>query len=375
MRPVRVLHVVGAMNRGGVETWLMDVLRQADRPRVQMDFLVHAREKAAFDDEIAALGSRIIRCPHTRHPLTYARQFSRLAANYGPYDVVHSHVHLYSGFVLFLAARAGVPQRIAHSHSDTRMPDAGGSPWRKAYAALMKSGIRAYATMGLAASRRAAAALFGPDWQRHPRRRVLYYGIDVEKFLPRRQPEEIKQRLGLPAGSQVVMHTGRFDLPKNHTFMIEIASGVIRRNRRAHFVFIGDGPLRPAIEQGCQARNIAPRCHFLGLRGDVPELLSGADAFLFPSRYEGLGLVLIEAQAAGVPCICSNVVPEEADVVPHLVTRLPLDAGAAKWSDAVLAVLSSPRRAPFPGAESPLKKTAFTIQKSAAALMGCYLNA
>ena len=140
-----------------------------------------------------------------------------------------------------------------------------------------------------------------------------------------------------------------------------------------HFVFIGDGPLRPAVEQDCAARHIRSHCHFLGIRGDVAEILGCAGAFLFPSLYEGLGLVLIEAQAAGVPCVYSDVVPPEADVVPQLVTRLPLSAGASRWADALLAILSAPERIPLP-AHSPLETSNFTIQKSAAALADCYLQ-
>jgi glycosyltransferase involved in cell wall biosynthesis len=372
---MRVLHVLGSMNRGGVETWLMDILRNVDRQRIQMDFLLHTCAKGAFDDEIAALGSRVISCPGTRRPGVYACRFLRRVSAYGPYDVVHSHVHLYSGLVLALAASAGIKHRIAHSHNDTAAREAAGAGYRKAYAALMKAGIRRYATMGLAASGRAADALFGPDWRRDPRWRLLYYGIDVQKFLPQCSRKQLKERAGLPPGSRVVAHIGRFDPQKNHPFMVDIAKEVIRRDSRVHFVFVGDGPLRPTIERSCEARNIRAHCHFLGIRSDVPEILGCADAFLFPSLYEGLGLVLIEAQAAGVPCIYSDVVPKEADVTPHLITKLPLSEGALAWGESLLAILSLPARPAFHGSGSPVEQSAFTIQKSVAALTDCYLLA
>lgn len=374
MKPIRVLHVVGAMNRGGVETWLMDILRNVDRQQIRMDFLVHSCAKGAFDDEIASLGSRIISCPDARRPGVYAYKFRRLVSAYGPYDVVHSHVHLFSGFVLALAASARIRHRIAHSHNDTTALEAAGSPYRKAYAALMKAGIRRYATVGLAASRRAAVALFGPEWPRDPRWRLLFYGIDVQKFLPKSSRKQLKERVGLADGTRVVAHIGRFDSQKNHPFIVDIAKEVVRRDSSVHFVFIGDGPMRPAVEKSCEAGDIRGHCHFLGVRSDVAELLGCADAFLFPSLYEGLGLVLIEAQAAGVPCIYSDVVPQEADVVPHLITKLCLSAGALPWAQSLLAVLSAPERSPLTGAGSILERSAFTIQKSAAALTDCYVT-
>lgn len=122
--PVRILHVLGGMERAGAETWLMHLLRMIDRDRYRMDFLVHVPEPQDYDDEIRALGSSILPCPHTRNPCRYARAFGEILRAHGPYDVVHSHVHHHSGFVLRLAKHAGVPTRIAHSHLDDAQAEA-----------------------------------------------------------------------------------------------------------------------------------------------------------------------------------------------------------------------------------------------------------
>ena len=118
--PIRVLHVVGAMNRGGVETWLMHLVRRYQGTRVRTDILVHTDEPAAYDAELLEHGCRILRCPLVRRPIRYGHAVKRLLREHGPYDVVHSHVHHFSGYVLRLARKAGVPVRIAHSHNDTR---------------------------------------------------------------------------------------------------------------------------------------------------------------------------------------------------------------------------------------------------------------
>lgn len=153
MRTCRVLHVVGGMNRGGVETWLMHVLRHINRQEFQMDFLVHTDESCVYDSEIRRLGSKIIPCLHPSRPFSYARRLWCVLRDGGPYDIVHSHVHHYSGFVLRVARSAGVRSRITHSHNDMRLPDSTAGAIRGLYLRGMKRWNAQEATMGLAASR------------------------------------------------------------------------------------------------------------------------------------------------------------------------------------------------------------------------------
>src|SRR5208283_2990654 len=122
-RPMRILQIVSGMDTGGVETWLMHILRRIDRDRYRFDFLVHTTKPCFYDDEIKSLGCRIIPCLHPSRPWQYAWNFFRLLKEHGPYDVVHTHVHHFSGFTLMLAHLAGVPMRIVHSHSDTSLID------------------------------------------------------------------------------------------------------------------------------------------------------------------------------------------------------------------------------------------------------------
>ncbi len=173
-RSIRILHVVSGMNRGGIETWLMHILRHIDRDHFQIDFLVHTTQPCAYDNEIRALGSKIIPCLHPSQPWLYAHNFKRILREYGSYDIVHSHVHHFSGYVLRLAQQAGVPTRIAHSHNDTSSLQAKAGLYRQLYLALMKRYIARYATAGLGASHKAVVALFGSVWETDPRWRTLY---------------------------------------------------------------------------------------------------------------------------------------------------------------------------------------------------------
>jgi len=197
-KPIRVLHVVGGMNRGGTETWLMHILRNTDREKFHMDFLVHTSERCAYDDEIRALGSKVIFCANPSRPLQYIRNLKRILKEHGPYDVVHSHLHHFSGLVLYAAHMAGISIRIAHSHNDTLIIDKRSKFARKIYLTLMKHLIRRHATCGLAASRPAAVALYGANWETDPRWRVLYCGIDLAPFRESICRAQVRTELGIP---------------------------------------------------------------------------------------------------------------------------------------------------------------------------------
>jgi len=161
------------MDRGGIESWLIQTLRHIDRNRFHMDFMVHTERPCAYDDEITALGSRVTSCLGAKRPWLYASNFaSRLSEN-GPYDIVHSHVDAYSGYVLMLAQRAGVTHRISHSHSNTMRKRRAAHTTRRVYLTLTDRAIRRYATLGLAAGAQAAEALYGPGWAGDPQRRLL----------------------------------------------------------------------------------------------------------------------------------------------------------------------------------------------------------
>lgn len=341
-RSIRILHVVGGMNRGGVETWLMHIMQHIDCNRYQMDFLVHTTQPGAYDDKIRALGSKIIPCLHPSQPRLYARNFKRILREYGPYDIIHSHVHHFSGYVLRLAHQVGIPTRIAHSHNDTSSIEARAGMYRRLYLALTRWWIFRYATLGLGCSRDALANLFGSTWETDPRWRVLYYGIDLTPFQDFVNPIAVRTELGIPADAFVVGHVGRFDEQKNHKFLVEIAAEVAKREPKMRLLLVGDGPLRPGIEQKVAQLGLTDRLIFAGIRSDTPRLMLGAmDLFLFPSLHEGLPLVLLEAQAAMLPCIFSNAITEEVEIAKPLMQRICLSQPASAWADAILAARDS----------------------------------
>ncbi len=374
-KPIRILHVLGMMERAGAETWLMHILRGLDRSRYQMDFVVHVPGAHAYDDEVRALGSNLFVLPYIHRPLTYAREFTRVLREHGPYDIVHSHVHQYSGFVLRLAKRAGVPVRIAHSHLDASDTEARAGLPRRAYLRLMRRWLDQNMTAGLSVSGQAADDLFGPRWGHDPRHRLLYCGIDMEPF---RQPvcrAAVRAEFGIPDDAFVIGHVGRFTEQKNHAFLLEIAAAVLAREPDVRFLLVGEGELRAVMEAKAAALGIAGRVIFAGVRSDVPQLMLGAmDAFLLPSLYEGLPLVLMEAQAAGLPCVYSDTTAAEAAIVPALVHRLPLSLPASCWAERLLSLRASGPAISRAAALAIAEATPFNVRTSWDALERVYVQ-
>jgi len=343
-RPVRVLQVVAGMDLGGAETWLMSVLKAIDRERFELDFLTHKESPGHFDAAIRQLGSSILSGPDLAQPWFYPSRFSRLMRECGPYDVVHSHCHHFSGLVLRGAAQAGVPVRIAHSHSDTRRIDTAAHAARQVYLALGRRFIRQYATRGLAVSQAAAPSLFGDNWQTDPRISVLYCGVSPEQFQPTNfDRAAARSRLGIPPDARVFGHIGRFAEPKNHGFLIDVFQAIAAAEPKAWFVLAGDGPLRGQIEAAVARAGIARNTILLGMRSDVPDILRGLiDVLLLPSLWEGLPIVLIESQAAHVPCLYSEAVTAEVEEIPGLLRRLPLSQPAPQWARAAVEMACVP---------------------------------
>jgi glycosyltransferase involved in cell wall biosynthesis len=357
------------MGYGGIETWLMHVLRKLDRDRIAIDIVTTKAGLGEYAPEAEKLGCKVMPCPVRPQLWTYGRRLGRIVRE-GAYDVVHSHVYFFSGYILRIAARAGVPVRIAHCHNTS--DGKASTPPRLLYRALMSHWIRKYATYGLAASAPAAAALFGPDWQSDPRFRVLYCGIDLEPFRQEVSREAVRQELGIPKDAPVVGHVGRFMPQKNHAFLLQIAAEVLKMRPDVRFLLIGEGPLRPAMEAKGRELGIAGNVIFAGTRSDVPRLMLGAmDAFVLPSRWEGLGLVVVEGQAAGLRCVVSDAVPSDAAIVPGMVTCLPLNRGVVPWVEVLLRYLDTPTRSPLAALQA-VAATDFDIERSARRLLSLY---
>jgi glycosyltransferase involved in cell wall biosynthesis len=366
--PIKILHCLGTLNPGGVETWLLNILRHIDAKQLQFDFCVFGDEAGLYAPEIQRFGSKVHRCP--RFPSSTLRGRFQEVLREGQYDVVHSHVHFFSGALLRWASMQEVPIRIAHSHSSHD-----GKPnsfARGAYRKLMRHWIHQYATHGLASSGAAAVDLFTANWKNDHRLAVLHYGIDLQCFRVNVDRQSWRERMKLHASTPVVGHVGNFVAAKNHKLFLEIADGIVKRRPEVHFLMVGDGPLRPQIEMQAQTMGLRENMHFLGARTDVPLLLlSCIDASLFPSLWEGLPVALIEAQAAGLRCVISSEISDEVLVLPEQVIRLPLSMSPEEWAEKMLEVMDL-GRLDAKVCTQALENTDFCIEQSLSRLSDLY---
>ncbi|WP_042168350.1 glycosyltransferase family 1 protein [Paenibacillus gorillae] len=332
---IKVLHIVGKMHPGGIETLLMNVYRSIDRERFEFHFAVQSPEPAFYDDEIRALGGTIFVQPPPKNGIgPFRKQLLANMKEHGPYAAVHSHVFGFSGYVLKLAAQLGVPVRISHSHNTNDSKSS--SPIRTLYRAYMRGLIRKNATMMLGCSRAACESLFGSSCWKDQRVAVFPNAISLAPYeaLPEDR-SELRRRFGANEEGPLLGHIGRFSRQKNHALLLDSFAAYLKKEPQAQLLLVGDGPLRGEMEHKAEELGIDRQVRFLGLRKDIPELLGALDGFVLPSLYEGLGIVLIEAQAAGVPCLVSEEVPREADLGLGMISRLPAGDTPQSWANGI----------------------------------------
>lgn len=342
---IRILHVTSALDPGGIETWLLRLAQYSGDARLMQGILVLGDHVGLLDEQFRRLGVRVLRTEGHGNWIGCAWVVARALQESGPWDVIHSHVHRRSAVILLVAALCGVPFRIAHSHNNNQVRSSRVSWLRRPFEWLASQAINALGNQRIACSVSAAKALFGKAAAGSSGYVHIPYGIDEQDF-NRRAHQQIVARstLGIPEGAVVVGHVGRFMRQKNHEFLLHTAAEMLRHRSDLHFLLVGDGPLRKSMEHLSFQLGIHNRVTFTGNRLDVPGILAQCmDCFFFPSRWEGLGIVMLEAQLAGLPCFYSDVVPPEADVFPEGNQAFSLGSGPKPCARQLLAFLSTTR--------------------------------
>lgn len=336
-RPLKVLQVFGRMERGGAEICAVRIMRHLDRSRIRSDICVLSGKPGALDGEVVAAGGRV-------HGVglgpNFPARFVGLLRR-ERYDVVHSHVHTFSGAVLALARMAGVDRRIAHFHSTDDGRGEGAS--RRLQHLLMKALIDSCAHCVVGVCRGVLDAVWGERWRRDPRFEVVYNGMDLERFKGAPDREEVRSELGLPGGP-VYIHIGRFDPPKNHRRLVEIFAALSRRTPGSRLLLVGRGgnDLEDEARSRADELGVSDSIVFAGERDDVPLLLRAADLLIFPSLWEGLPGAVLEALASGLPVLASDL-PGVVEIAERTrgVTPLSLARSDQEWAAAAEDILET----------------------------------
>lgn len=329
LEPVRVLHVFAGLDRGGAESMIMNIYRSIDRERLQFDFAAkESGSEYAFEDEIKVLGGRVYRVPELTglNILSYARTWDRLLKAHPEWGIVHAHDPA-TALIILGIAKMRLRVTVAHSHTC-----GGATPLRLAAKTAMCYPLRYIADHLFACSGMAARWMFGSGAKRA---RIVKNAIELNRFAYNPETRSRKRsELGV-RDRFVVGHVGRFSGEKNHARLVDVFELVHSRHGDAVLLLVGDGVLRDRIAGQVSVMGLSGSVIFAGERSDVPDLLQAMDVFVLPSLYEGLGVAVVEAQAAGLRCVVADAVPEEARLT-DLVDVVPLAEPDHVWAAEIM---------------------------------------
>jgi len=300
----RILHIAGALNVGGAESRLVQILEAARRDHLHFTFACFDGAAGHLDQQVRDFGGDFVSLGRGGNPWRVRRSLLQIMGK-ASYDVLHAHLHYFSGLCVEAAYRAGVPSRIVHLR--TTSDGHADSVARLVYRRAMHWTIERYSTQVVSVSVDAMERFAGPGWRSDARKRVVYNGFDFSRFVGRNERAEVREEFGMPAGCRLAIHVGRFTPEKNHRHLLEVIESAKAAEPSLHWLCVGDGPERVAFDRACQARGLSQTVKVAGIRRDVARLLKAADVFVFPSRFEGLPGAAIEALAAGLPVVASDL--------------------------------------------------------------------
>lgn len=330
---IRVLHSVSNMDRAGVETMLMNYYRHIDRDEVQFDFLCNKKKPGAYDEEIDSLGGKIYHTPGL-NPFKYGQyvKFMRAFAKEHPeYKIIHCHNAALAAYPLFAAKLAGIPERICHVHSASITFD-----YKWPIKVICKRFLKPNLTQKWACGKAAGAFYYGKRAVDTGDVRIINNAIEIERFVFN---QNVRNRMRREYGledSFVIGHAGRFMTQKNHAFLIKVFAEICNQDSSAKLVLLGDGELQENIKKQVSELKLEDKVLFMGNVSNVNEWYQAFDVFVLPSIWEGLPVVGIEAQAADLPCVFSDDVTNEVDLLDTTVF-LSRKASLSEWATQILS--------------------------------------
>lgn len=319
-KPIRVLHMVGAMYPGGMENFIMNLYQNMDRSKIQFDFVVHARKENDYSSLIESMGGRIYELPRlTKDPVKSLRMLKELVQK-EKYPIVIRHTaNALIAPQLKVARKAGAVT-VCHSHNET-------DPKRFLHK-LFKQSLYACTSVRLACSQKAGQWMYGNhDFK------VIHNAIDIDKFSYSEQKEKrIREEFHLE-DCHVYGHIANFIASKNHKFLLEIFREIAKLDPKAKLICLGEGDLRQEIEEKIKELQLQERVILTGIRHDADAFMSAFDVLVFPSLFEGLPLTLIEAQSAGLPIVMSDTITPAVEVTTGLIETVSLQKSPKEWAE------------------------------------------
>lgn len=335
----RLLCIIGNMNAGGAETFLMKMYRSIDHSNYQMDFCINTNNECFYEDEIKTLGGKIYRISAKSQSIKLFKNGLSDCIKSGNYKYVLRITSSAMGFMdLKIAKKAGAKICSARSSNSND----GKSIKAKAAHVLGKLLYRKYADVKIAPSDLAAKYTFGKKAYRRGEVHILHNALDLNVYsFDEQTRNHIRKEFSIDDNVKIIGHVGRFSKQKNHSFLLDIFSEIHKKNPDTVLMLVGKGELEDKIKEKIKALNLDGSVIFTGVRSDIPALLSAMDVFVFPSFYEGMPNTVIEAQATGLPCLIADTITKEANVT-GLVRYMPLKA-PEEWAKEALNMISDTR--------------------------------
>lgn len=351
---IRVAQIIGKWIGGGVESVVMNYYRHIDRNKIQFDFICDNDSTNIPYEEIKELGGKVILIPPYQKVFKYHNVLKNILKN-EDYKIVHSHINTLSVFSLFAAKCAGVPVRIAHSHSTTNKKEKNKNFIKQ----ILRPFSKLFATDYMCCSELAGRWLFGNKEYDKGNVYLLNNAIDLDKFKYNEKVRKGKRKeLSISDDTLVIGHVGRFVEQKNHKYLIDIFDEVHKKNKNSILLLAGQGPLMNEIKEKVNKLRLEDNVKFLGQRNDINELYQAFDVFVLPSLYEGLPVVGIEAQATGLLCLFSKEMTKETKVL-NTTEFLSLEQSSKKWADTIIKNKNYKRIDPI----KEISKRGFNIEK------------
>lgn len=360
-KPIRILHIVQRMEAGGTQAFLMNLYRNIDRTKVQFDFLVEYDNKEFYDDEIINLGGKIYytNFRKTLNVIKFKKEISKILEEHNEYKIIHIHATAIGRICVDVAKKYKIPVIIAHTHNNGAVKD-----WKYIPKIILRRLYLNGPTDFFACSEDAGKYTF-----KNKKFKVIHNAIDTKKFLHNEKiRKEIRKELNLD-DNFVIGNVGRLHEQKNQSFLIDIFYSFQKKNKKSKLIIVGKGPLENELKNKVKKLCIEDKVIFLGNRSDMDRIYQAMDAFVLPSLFEGLGIVAIEAQAAGLPVIASLNVATEANVTKNII-KIGLDKPIDEWIDAITNIKVTDKLSIF----DEIKKAGYDIEENAKIMQKFYIK-
>lgn len=370
---VKVLLFVDRMRHGGIQQFLVENIKHMNKNKVQIDVLtLDDGQDYPLEDTIKDLGCNYYKLKGVwiNKPtdyIKYAKEIDNFFKEHNDYKVVHMNASSKNFLLLKYAKKYNVKIRIVHSHSRDFQTE---NIIKKVVGNILKVPMRKYATDYFACSYLAGEWLFGKKNMKNGKVKLIHNAVDYEKFKFNKEVRaKIRKEFSIKNNETLIGHVGRFTLPKNHTFLIDIFNEMVKQNKKVKLIMVGIGEKEEEIKQKVKELNIEDKVIFAGFRTDVNDIMQAMDVFLLPSLYEGLPVVGVEAQAAGLPSFTSKDVVTDEVKITKALDFISLDESPKHWATTILNSNLSRK-----DTKKEIKKAGYFIEDTAKELVNFYLK-